>query len=376
MEKQQRLKDAQDQINERRDRKTRLDNKRQEIEKAGVAAKAKKAFRQHLNSLANFTKLDGYKQTEVEQMLLIKPGQYILDTKKRVVIQVYGLTQGVGEQSKKYEILYKVKELGATDKEKDGEKPKNKTWSPPKHWSTIQMKKWSPAWKFVTKNMAVELIGDHNATRQWKLGAPEQEKGDIEGCNAYIGRPTVYGMTNKQLCDWVKKEKARASNGNDKKIWRNTLTVLEKKPTIDGNQLIKWSKTGVKALYDAGFKGKGSNGWSDSKREILKTAVLEVNGLHHALFNGNGINHNVRKRSTTGSTIIGSEQAPIAKAKKNWKCECGAKKQSVGKPKGCGNGKCPGKWSSANRRRLASRRRSLENRPIHRLLREIHRAQA
>jgi len=71
---------------------------------------------------------------------------------------------------------------------------------------------------------------------------------------------------------------------------------------------------------------------------------------------------------------------PAVESNIAWKCKCGVIKECKEKPTGCKglDGKCPGQWSETFvrlRRRLASRRR-LENRPIHRLLREIRRAQA
>jgi hypothetical protein len=95
--------------------------------------------------------------------------------------------------------------------------------------------------------------------------------------------------------------------------------------------------------------------------------------------------HRIMVRSGAGNVMQRPNMQPTPKpaVESNiaWKCKCGVIKKCKERPTVCGglDGKCPGQqWSKTFGRlrcRLASRRR-LENRPIHRLLREIRRAQA
>merc|ERR1712072_818569 len=243
------------------------------------AEEQKKKFKQHVRDLEVLQEPAKAKEDR-KNMLATKLGQYIWDTEKNELMQVYGvagkLVTSTDDEGDTRQFLYKftVQKLGSTEKKTASDDVAG-TQNGGKTEPTEE--EWRKEWVYVTKEMAANLACDHS-TEKWTLGAPKDEKGDnsITKFNAHMGRHPLCDMSHEQLISWVQ-DKINGCTSNTKKkekvVWEKTLQCLkaEKKKdnAIDGNLLIQSAEQGTKKLKAIGF----NSGFSNNKRTLLKELV-------------------------------------------------------------------------------------------------------
>merc|ERR1712072_143757 len=241
------------------------------------AEEQKKKFKQHVKNLEVLQEPAKAKEDR-KNMLATKLGQYIWDTEKNELMQVYGvagkLVTSTDDEGNTRKFVYKftVQKLGSTEKKTASDDVAG-TQNGGKTEPTEE--EWRKEWVYVTKEMAANLACDHS-TEKWTLGAPEDEKGDITKFNAHMGRHPLHNMGHEQLISWVQ-EKINGCTSNTKKkekvVWEKTLQCLkaEKKKgkVIDGNLLIQSAGEGIQKLRAIGFK----SGFNNNKRTLLQELV-------------------------------------------------------------------------------------------------------
>jgi len=423
-QKQDRIKEAEKQKQDRIKQEA-LNETIARLKKVAKVKTAKKEFRDHLNNDQKpFTDYQAAVENDVkERWTTTHPGQYIWDTQNSMMLQVHGLIQRFNKATQKCEYLYEVRQLGTTVstglepahnhqllhtgyfRTEDSHTVLEDRQSPHK---IIEAMEWNESWRFSNKTLVVELCHaaqrvkpwfEPHAEEQWEttLGAPEQEKVDTEAFMLYNGKmelPTVSLMDNNGLMEWVKyesqqeaaKEQSLSTQKSAKnrkalkkikkkiKVFTKSLNVIKANKKIDGNTLIEWSKNN--SLKENGFQGKYK--WKDSYRVILKEAVLKVHKQQLSIdrFDVNGLaapsmqqqGGGMQRQLSSDELEAGWQSAVDPKSEKMYYVTPDGKTQ-WDPPTLITDG-----TDQRSRRRLASRRR-LENRPIHRLLREINRAQ-
>merc|ERR1712072_1371868 len=223
------------------------------------AEEQKKKFKQHVRDLEVLQEPAKAKEDR-KNMLATKLGQYIWDTEKNELMQVYGvagkLVTSTDDEGNTRKFVYKftVQKLGSTEKKTASDDVAG-TQNGGKTEPTEE--EWRKEWVYVTKEMAANLACDHS-TEKWTLGAPKDEKGDITKFNAHMGEHPLCNMSHEQLISWVQ-EKINGCTSNTEK----------KEKVIDGNLLIQSAGEGIQKLRAIGFK----SGFNNNKRTLLQELV-------------------------------------------------------------------------------------------------------